>query len=428
MIIKNGQTDVTTYFVLRDATTHAPKADVTVGDIDIYYVEQGAAISAKADVVALDAADSAHADNKGFHVGQALYRIDWPDAAFDGGIGKMVTLIVVCTGVDTTFLEVQLSPAVNASAVSDDATAADILELFVEALKSDTGQIDDGTFAANAITNAAVADDVDVNVKTITNNAITANAINADAITAAKIADAAIDFATFAADCKTGSGLKANVESITANAITATAINADAITAAKIADAAIDFATFAADCKTGSGLKANVESITANAITATAINADAITAAKIADGAIDNATFAADVGSTAYATNILALAVRKVLDELNLDHLMKVAVANRADMTAEVVDDTVLANIMAKDAGDTSDYNPATDSLEAQTDAIVVVDGVADLIEDIVRNQLEITNADGAVVLRADNNTDALYTVAAGITDDSTKTIRKRLA
>ena len=87
-------------------------------------------------------------------------------------------------------------------------------------------------------------------------------------------------------------------------------------------------------------------------------------------GIIANATFAADVGSTAYATNIIALAVRKVLDELNLDHLMKIAVADRTNMTAEVVDDTVLANIMTKTDGDTSDYAIATDSLEALHDKI----------------------------------------------------------
>lgn len=49
------------------------------------------------------------------------------------------------------------------------------------------------------------------------------------------------------------------------------------------------------------------------AITADSIAAGAITAAKIAAGAIDNATFAADVGSTAYATNIIALAADKAI-------------------------------------------------------------------------------------------------------------------
>lgn len=108
MDIINGSVSVTTYFTLRDATTHAPKADVTVTDIDVYYLEQGAAMAAKADITALDAADSAYAANKGFHCGLGLYRIDWPDAAFDGGIGKRVYLIVVCAGVDTEFREVHL--------------------------------------------------------------------------------------------------------------------------------------------------------------------------------------------------------------------------------------------------------------------------------------------------------------------------------
>lgn len=109
MQVANGTADVTTYFVLRDSTNHAPKTDVTITDIDLYYCEQRAAMAAKVDATALAAADSAHADNKAFHVGQGLYRIDWPDEAFNGGVGKVVNLIVVCTGVDTTFLEVELT-------------------------------------------------------------------------------------------------------------------------------------------------------------------------------------------------------------------------------------------------------------------------------------------------------------------------------
>ncbi len=54
--------------------------------------------------------------------------------------------------------------------------------------------------------------------------------------------------------------------------------------------------------------------------------AGAITAAAIADAAIDNATFAADVGSTAYATNIIALAADKAgLNGVNVIQLVGVA-------------------------------------------------------------------------------------------------------
>ena len=109
--IPTGSTDVTMYFVMRDSTNHAPKTDATITNIDVYYQEQGAAQSAKADLTALAAADSAHADNKGYHCGNGLYRIDWPDAAFDGGAGKSVILVVVCTGCDTIYREVQLISA-----------------------------------------------------------------------------------------------------------------------------------------------------------------------------------------------------------------------------------------------------------------------------------------------------------------------------
>jgi len=81
-------------------------------------------------------------------------------------------------------------------------------------------------------------------------------------------------------------------------------------------------------------------------------------------GSLANATFNADVGSTAHGTNIIALACRKILEELNLDHWMKVATSNSATLP-EVVDDTVLANILTKTDGDTSDYDFTTDSLEA---------------------------------------------------------------
>lgn len=90
-----------------------------------------------------------------------------------------------------------------------------------------------------------------------------------------------------------------------------------------------------------------------------------ITAASIADAAIDNATFAADVGSTAYASNIIALAVRKVLDELNLDHLIAVADAD------DVVNDSIIAKLASKGAtADWSDFDNTTDSLQANRDNI----------------------------------------------------------
>jgi hypothetical protein len=150
--------------------------------------------------------------------------------------------------------------------------------------------------------------------------------ITNDLITAAAIANGAIDANTFAAG---------------------------AINAAAIADSAIDLATFAADAKTGSALKANVETITAGAITA----------AAIANGAIDNATFAADVGSTAYATNIIALAADKAI--------ANAALATQASVnTIDDLLDTEVAAILA-------------DTNELQTD--LVNGGRLDLLIDAIK-------------------------------------------
>jgi len=118
-------------------------------------------------------------------------------------------------------------------------------------------------------------------------------------------------------------------------------------------------------------LQTDTVSIAANAITATAINADAITAAKIADNAIaaehiaaaaiDNATFAADVGSTDYATNIIALAADKALVEQGLDHLL------RASEFGDAANGSIFAKLVSSGAtADWSTYNNTLHSLQAQ--------------------------------------------------------------
>jgi hypothetical protein len=107
-----------------------------------------------------------------------------------------------------------------------------------------------------------------------------------------------------ATNVTTVNGLAANVitaASINTGAITNAKFAAGAIDAAAIADNAIDLATFAADCKTGSALKANVETVTASAIknasfdddvntTAYATNKLALMVFKCLDNAITDAT------------------------------------------------------------------------------------------------------------------------------------------
>lgn len=167
-----------------------------------------------------------------------------------------------------------------------------------------------------------------------------------------------------------------------------------------------------------------VNGLAANVITATSINGDAITSAKIANnaiaaehlaaGAIDNATFAADVGSTAHGTNIIALAVRKILEELNLDHLLKVAVSNR-DTMPEITDDTILANILTKTDGDTSDFDHATDSLEAMRDKLTDIEtDTGTTLDTLIKDIPTVAEFEARTIVSAD------YTVVgdtiAGVT------------
>jgi hypothetical protein len=181
MDVVAGSTDVTTYVVLRLAADGTEATGLTITDIDLQYTRSGAAPAAKVDATALAATDSAHGDNQAIEIDATdqpgLYRVDWPDAAFASGVREVVLTVKVATCF-TEHLRVNLTPvpanvtqfgssngtfasgipAVNVTQVSGDSTAADTLELFAEALDQSTGQIDPGTFAAGAITAAAIAD------------------------------------------------------------------------------------------------------------------------------------------------------------------------------------------------------------------------------------------------------------------------------
>lgn len=115
--VENGATDVITHFVFRDQTTGVRDAGVVIANLEMYYAEDQTAESADAFVGAHGAATDAHTAGECFNVGHGLYRVDWPDAAFDGGVGKRVHLTVVDGdgGAFTETLVVQLSPPGNAT-------------------------------------------------------------------------------------------------------------------------------------------------------------------------------------------------------------------------------------------------------------------------------------------------------------------------
>lgn len=143
--VQNGATDIITYFVLTDRTTGLRDTGVTIANLEMYYIEDQAAESADAFVGAHGAVTDAHTAGECIHVGHGLYRIDWPDAAFDGGIGKRVQLTVVDgdAGAKTETLVVQLSPPTNVITVAGTSqtgndNGADINAILVDTAAADT--------------------------------------------------------------------------------------------------------------------------------------------------------------------------------------------------------------------------------------------------------------------------------------------------
>lgn len=372
MIIPNASTDVTTYFVMRDSTNHAPKADVTVTDIDLYYQEQGAAQAAKADVTALAAADSAHADNKGYHCGNSVYRIDWPDAAFDGGVGKRVILIVVCTGCDTVYREVLLSPQVDVQSISGDATAADNCELMFDGTGYAGGTTKLGVDVVSVSGDTTAADNAEAFFDGTgyagTNNVIptvtsVTNRVTADTT---HIAGSAVSTSTAqigvnviqAAGTAWGSG-----------AITAGSIASNAIAAAKIATGAITNAKFAA-----------------GAINAAAIAADAIGASELAADAV-----------TEIVTGVWNAATSSYGGAGTYGQAVEDALADTSELQAEFVDggrlDLLIDAIKAKT--DNLPTDPADQSAveAAITAAHTTTNGKIDAVDDYVDTEIAAIKA-----------------------------------
>ena len=212
----------------------------------------------------------------------------------------------------------------------------------------DTGTVATGMIAADAITNAKIADNAldsehytagSINAAHLASSSVTTIKINSDAVTGAKIADDSIDSehivdgsidTAHIADSQITSAKIADgtivagdlasdavtTVKITDLNVTTAKIAADAITGAKIADDAIDSEHLAAD-------SIDAEHYAAGSVDTTALGADAVTGAKIADDAVDSEHLAADsidaehyaaasVDSTALASN--AVTTSKITD------------------------------------------------------------------------------------------------------------------
>jgi len=130
MQVTGGQTNVSTYFLIRTVADGKAATGLTITTFDLQYVREGEAPVSKVDATALAAADSTHSPNKMFEVDAAsspgLYRVDWPDAAF-------------ADDVDAVFLSVTYDATVFAETqkVEIDPPPTDI----TEAIKAITDQI-----------------------------------------------------------------------------------------------------------------------------------------------------------------------------------------------------------------------------------------------------------------------------------------------
>jgi hypothetical protein len=97
LTLPNGATSQSIYLTIRD-NYGDPNTAVVVTTLDLYTIEQGAAIAAKVDCTALAAADSAYSSGGAYHCGYGVVRIDLPNTALDGGYGKSVKVVVASAG------------------------------------------------------------------------------------------------------------------------------------------------------------------------------------------------------------------------------------------------------------------------------------------------------------------------------------------
>jgi len=116
--IEDSSTDIVTTFVMRDKTANTVDTGVVIANLEMYYQEERTAESADVFVGAHGAVTDAHTDGECIHIGHGSYRVDWPDAAFDGGVGTTVRLILVDGdgGAFTEILEIELTDYFDPSA------------------------------------------------------------------------------------------------------------------------------------------------------------------------------------------------------------------------------------------------------------------------------------------------------------------------
>ena len=108
MIIKKGSTDKSVYLRIIDSTDGTPETGVVfnTSGIDLWYRREGAAKTSITEAT-LAALTTVHTDGGFLHVGDGVYRLDMPDAAWATGANQVVICGTV-TGMIVKDVVVQL--------------------------------------------------------------------------------------------------------------------------------------------------------------------------------------------------------------------------------------------------------------------------------------------------------------------------------
>jgi hypothetical protein len=108
MILKKGSTDKSVYLRIIDSTDGTPETGVVfnTSGIDLWYRREGAAKTSITEAT-LAALTTAHTDGGFLHVGDGVYRLDMPDAAWATGANQVVICGTV-TGMIVKDVVVQL--------------------------------------------------------------------------------------------------------------------------------------------------------------------------------------------------------------------------------------------------------------------------------------------------------------------------------
>ena len=370
--IEPGSVDVSVVLRAVDSTDGTPETafDHATAGIDLKYRREGAA-NVDITEAALAALTTAHTDGGVEQIGNGYFRLDLPDAAVATGVdGVMVHGVATGMVIMGCYIHLRRMPAdvrqfggsngtfasgvpaVNATQVSGDSTAADNLETAFDDTAGAVpyvGIIDQGTAQSATATTlvlraaAAFADDTLIGAtlmafgstqgywqsRTITDNTLADDTVTVDTWTvtpsgtitykifagppASSTVVPAVNVTQFGGTNGTFSGGRPEVNT--------THVAGTSQTAGDIIGDTNDIQARLPAALVSGRIDASVGAMAANVLTATAIAADAITAAKVADGTIDAATFAAG------AINAAAIAA----DAIGASELAADAVAEIAD-------------------------------------------------------------------------------------------------